>query len=121
MKRTNATRKTSEELRNRIANIILFQISDPRLQMVTVTGADVSKDRAYADIYVSADKGSYEEVEAGFEAAKGRIRSLLARELEWRVTPELRFHIDTTVDNAERIAKVLEEERQWQDSITQEQ
>ena len=110
MKKTEATRKTSEELRARVANILLFEVSDPRLQMVTVTGAEVSKDREVADVYVSADSERYEEVAAGLEAAKGRIRSLVGKNLGWRVTPELRFHIDTTVDDAMRIARALDEE-----------
>lgn len=115
----SASRKTAEELRSKVANILLFHISDPRLEMVTVTGADVSKDRAYADVYISADQDRYDEVMEGLEAAKGRIRSLLGKNLTWRVTPELRFHIDTTVDHAARIATVLEEEQQWQNSISQ--
>jgi len=121
MKKTSATRKTSEELRSRIANVILFNISDPRLEMITVTGADVSKDREVADVYISADADRYDEVAAGLEAAKGRIRSLVGKNLGWRVTPELRFHIDTTVDDAMRIARALEEEGKWHDSISHEQ
>lgn len=121
MKKTEATRRTSEELRGKIANVLLFHISDPRLEMVTVTGCDVSKDREVADVYVSADADRYEEVVDGLAAAKGRIRSLVGKSLNWRVTPELRFHIDTTVDEAMRIAEVLGEEREWHDSISQEQ
>lgn len=121
MKKTSATRKTSEELRARIANVILFNISDPRLEFVTVTGCDVSTDREVADVYISADAGRYDEVVAGLEAAKGRIRSLVGKNLGWRVTPQLRFHIDTTVDDAMRIAQALKEEGEWHDSISQQQ
>lgn len=120
MKQTPTSRKANENLRDRIASVILFHISDPRLQMVTITGCEVSKDRSVANVYVSADKDRYDEVKEGLEAAKGRIRSLVGKELKWRVTPELRFIIDTSVDNAEHIAAVLESERQWLDSISQE-
>ena len=41
--------------------------------------------------------------------AKGRIRSLLGHALGWRVTPEILFEIDTTTDEAERIARALED------------
>ena len=41
-------------------------------------------------------------------AAKGRIRSLLARSLDWRVTPELQFKIDRSTDEAEAISRALE-------------
>ncbi len=118
MKKTPATRKASEILREKIASVLLFHVSDPRLQMVTVTECVVSKDRSVAQVFVSCDKARYDEVAAGLEAAKGRIRSVVGRELDWRVTPELRFTIDTTVDTAERIAEVLEGEREWASSIT---
>ena len=46
----------------------------------------------------------------GLEAAKGRIRSLVGKSLGWRVTPELRFFIDPSVDAAERIASLFSDE-----------
>ena len=49
-----------------------------------------------------------EEVLEALDAARGRIRSLLARALDWRVTPELEFRIDRSTDEAERIARALE-------------
>lgn len=121
MKQTPNSRRANEALRSKVASVLLFHISDPRLEMVTVTDVKVSKDRSVADVYVAAGKDRYEEVKAGLEAAKGRIRSLVGKELGWRVTPELRFEIDETVDDAEHIAIVLESERKWQDSITREQ
>ncbi|MDO4850376.1 MAG: 30S ribosome-binding factor RbfA [Actinomycetota bacterium] len=107
MKQIPSSRKTNEIARERIAQILLTQVSDPRLAMVTVTGCEVAIDRSVCNVYISADRASYDEVEAGLESAKGRIRYLLGKGLDWRVTPELRFMIDTTVDEAERIAEAL--------------
>lgn len=121
MKQNAASRRTSEELRTKLANVLLYNISDPRLQLVTVTDVEVSKDREVADVYISADKDRYDEVLEGLEAAKGRIRSLVGKSLGWRVTPELRFRIDRSVDEAERIAAVLGEEQKWQSSISDQQ
>ena len=107
MKQIPSSRKTNEIARERIAQILLTQVSDPRLAMVTVTGCEVAIDRSVCNVYISADRASYDEVKAGLEAAKGRIRYLLGKGLDWRVTPELRFMIDATVDEAERIAEAL--------------
>lgn len=112
MKQTPTSRRLNEELREKIANVLLFHISDPRLELVTMTDAEVSKDREIANVYVSADAERYDEVLAGLEAAKGRIRSLVGKSLGWRVTPELRFFIDPSVDAAERIANLFAEEDQ---------
>ena len=110
MKQTPTSRRVNEELREKIANVLLFQIADPRLELVTVTDVEVSKDREVANVYVSAEARRYDEVMEGLEAAKGRIRSLVGKSLGWRVTPELRFFIDPSVDAAERIASLFSDE-----------
>lgn len=107
MKQTPATRRTGEQLREKLGSILLFEISDPRLDLVTITGVEVSVDRAFARVYVSCEADRYDEVLEALQSAKGRIRSLLSRSLDWRVTPELAFKIDRSTDEAERIAAAL--------------
>ena len=108
MKQNNATRRRGEQLREKLGYILLFEISDPRLDLVTITGVEVSIDRSFARIFVTCDGDRYEEVLEALASAKGRMRSLLARTLDWRVTPELDFRIDRSTDEAERIARALE-------------
>lgn len=108
MKQTPASRRSGEIAREKLASILLFEISDPDLDLVTVTGVDVSVDRSFMRAYVTCEPGRYDEVLAALGRAKGRIRSLLGRALGWRVTPELAFAIDTSTDEAERIARALE-------------
>lgn len=107
MKQNEATRRLAQEAREKIATILHSEISDPRLRDVTVTDCEVSVDRSLCKVYVAAPPGTYEEVLAGLESAKGRIRSLLGRSLSWRVTPELVFSIDTSTDEAMRITEAL--------------
>ena len=109
MKQNQHSRRTNEQARVKLANILLFEISDPDLALVTITGVEVSVDKSYLRAYVSCDAERYDEVEAALARAKGRIRSLLGRSLGWRVTPELDFRIDTTTDEAERISRALED------------
>ena len=75
--------------------------------MVTITSCEVSFDRSVANIYYTTEPSRYLEVAAAFEAAGGRIRSLMAKKLSWRMAPELRFMLDSSVDEAERIASAL--------------
>ncbi|NHM16104.1 30S ribosome-binding factor RbfA [Eggerthellaceae bacterium zg-887] len=108
MKQSAANRKVNEHAREVIAHILLFEISDPRLQLVTVTGCEVSYDRSYCNVFYTTEPERYEEAAAAFKKAAGAIRSLMAKELSWRVAPELRFLLDESVDNAERIAEALQ-------------
>lgn len=107
MKQNEATRRLAQEAREKIATILHTEISDPRLRDITITGCEVSVDRSLCKVYVAAPPGTYDEVMAGLESAKGRIRSLLGRSLTWRVTPELVFSIDTSTDEAMRITEAL--------------
>ena len=105
MKQTQATRRLGEQLREKLGYILLFEVSDPRLDLVTLTAVEVA---VFARVYVSCDASRYDEVMEALASAKGRIRSLLARSLDWRVTPELDFRIDRSTDEAERITRALE-------------
>ena len=107
MKQSSSNRRVNEQAREVISEILLFEISDPRLDMVTITGVEVSYDRSVANAYYSTEPSRYTEVAQAFNAAAGRIRSLMAKKLSWRVAPELRFHLDESVDNAQRIAEAL--------------
>ena len=110
MNQNSSSRRLNEQAREVIASALLFDISDPRLSMVTITSCEVSFDRSYCNVFYTADAKSYDSVAAAFEGAKGRIRSLMAKRLSWRVAPELRFHLDQSVDHAERIERVLRRE-----------
>lgn len=107
MKQNSSSRKVNEQAREVIAGILLFEISDPRLRMVTVTGCEVSFDRSVCNVFYTTDKERYDDVAEAFQKASGRIRSLMAKRLSWRVAPSLRFILDASVDEAERIANAL--------------
>jgi len=107
MRHSHGSRRVSEQAREKLASILLFEVADPDLSLVTLTGVRVSPDKSFVRAYVSCEPERYETVTAALDRAKGRIRSLLGRALGWRVTPELSFEIDTTEDEAQRIAAVL--------------
>ncbi len=111
MRQTPRTRRLNEAVAEAIAVILETDIADPRLDLVTVTGADVAQDLSIARVYVTAhgDSERYEEVLTGLESAKGRIRSLLARAVPMRQVPELRFELDTSVDAGMRMREALEQ------------
>jgi len=108
MKQSSSNRKVNEQAREVIAGILLFEISDPRLELVTITGCEVSYDRSVCNVFYTTEPDPRQPVAGPFQKASGRIRSLMARKLSWRIAPELRFLLDKSVDEAERIASALE-------------
>lgn len=112
MKQGSSSRKVNEQAREVIASILLFEMTDPRLNMVTITSCEVSFDRSVANVFYTTEHSRYVEVARAFQSAAGRIRSLMAKKLSWRVAPELRFMLDSSVDEAERIASALARDAQ---------
>ena len=109
MKQNQNSRRVNQAAREKLGYILLFEVADPDLALVTLTGVEVSVDKSVLTAYVSCEESRYDSVRAALKRAKGRIRSLLGHSLGWRVTPELIFEIDTTADEAERIAVALED------------
>lgn len=91
------------------ASIIQVDVKDPKIGLITVTGAEVSPDLKLATIYYSVygDKEKRKETAAALERAKGFVRRELGLRLEIKATPEIRFVYDDTMDRGMRIEELL--------------
>ena len=107
MKQNSSSRRTNAQAKEVIASILLFDISDSRLERVTITGCEVSFDKSVCNVFYTAPKDEYEGAQVAFSKAGGRIRSLMSKQLKWRKVPELRFILDDTVDVAARLSDAI--------------
>ncbi|WLQ12052.1 30S ribosome-binding factor RbfA [Hahella aquimaris] len=110
--------RVAEQIQKELAQLIQRELKDPRLGMVTVNSVKVSKDLSYADIYVTVL--NLKDVEDGdaskaslkvLESAAGFLRSELGRAIKLRVMPQLRFHYDASVSNAQRLGALIQKAR----------
>ena len=106
--------RIADRIRLEISEMLIREISDPRLKQIFITDVKIDKELAYADVYVSAIEGlsRSKEVLAGLESASGFIKRTLASRIELRAFPRLRFHWDVTPENADHIEKLLAELRE---------
>lgn len=111
MKSTPRTRKLGESVREALAEVLREDVADPRLDFATITSVQVSSDLSIADIHVTThgDAERYEELLEGLRSADKRIRGGLARRVQLRRIPELRYHLDTSVDEGMRIYEALKD------------
>jgi len=103
------SQRIADRIREELSEILLHDISDPRLGGVSITDVAVDRELAYAEIYVSAVEGSQraETVLAGFDHARGYLRRELAQRVELRTFPRLRFHWDPTPERAENLERLI--------------
>jgi ribosome-binding factor A len=107
-----------------LSDIVRRRVKDPRLEGLTITGARVSPDYQYADVHVyclGGDPEALKEALQGLDSARGFIRRELGSRLRIRYTPELRFHLDESIDYGDHIESLLaqiREERQAREDGT---
>jgi len=108
----NRTDRIADQIQRDLAGMLQREVKDPRVGMVTINSVNVSKDLAYADIYVTFMALDEEQgVDAGLkvlEHAAGFLRSLLAKGIKLRVMPRLRFHYDHTIVDGPRMSRLID-------------
>ena len=103
--------RVAEAIQHEVGAMLWRGLKDPRIGLVTVTGAKVSPDLREAWVYyaVHGDARARQDTALGLEAAKGFIRREVGRAVRLRVTPELHFVVDESIDRGERIELLLKE------------
>ncbi len=103
--------RIADRIRQDLSEMLIREISDPRLHQIFITDVKVDRELAFADIYVSAVEGAKRSAEIleGLEHAGGFLRHALAKQIELRTFPRLRFHWDPTPEHADHIERILAE------------
>ncbi|MBN1536581.1 MAG: 30S ribosome-binding factor RbfA [Anaerolineales bacterium] len=96
-------------IKEELSEMLINDISDPRLSGIFITDVKVDRELTFADIYISAVEGIqlWREIKSGLEHAQGFIRHMLAERIELRVFPRLRFHWDPTPERAASLDKLF--------------
>ena len=106
-------KKVDSILMRELSMIISQELNDPLLGFPTVTEVDIAPDYSSAKVYVSFLGKNYKKRD-GLEAlrrSKGHIKSLLAKRVNMRRIPDLIFIVDDSLDKAERIEKIINNEK----------
>jgi ribosome-binding factor A len=105
------TQRLADQIQREVATLIRLEVKDQRLGMVTVSSVKVSPDMGYADVYVTVMGHTLEEKPdeslAVLNAAAGFLRGELGRAIKTRVTPRLRFHFDEVTARGNRMAALI--------------
>jgi ribosome-binding factor A len=101
--------RLAEALKEEIAEVVGFELDDPRIGLVTVTDVVIAKDTRDARVYVLV-QGDEDEIEKAMKAlhhSEGFVRQQVAINLDMRFAPHVHFVRDTAEENAARVGELL--------------
>ena len=112
--RKNSIKNTriNGEVQRELSNIIRGEINDPRINPLTsVVAVEVAPDLKTCKAYISVlgDEESQAKTLAGLKSAEGFIRSKLAKTVNLRNTPEIRFVLDQSIEYGVKMSKMIDE------------
>lgn len=121
--------RVADQIQRELATLIQLEVNDPRVGMVSVTSVTVSKDLAYAKVYVTIlnslsdnaelnsstlsepgglDKLEIEENLKALKQASGFLRTMLSKRLKTRSVPKLQFHYDGSVERGHQLSSLID-------------
>lgn len=103
------TARVARQVQQELSQIIEEDLKDPRVGMVTLTAVHMTPDLRLARVYFSrfGEPEKRQEAKEALEHAAGFLRRELGQRLRLRYLPELRFHIDDSLDRYDRISELL--------------
>jgi len=112
MKNNKRITRINEEVKREISIIIQQEIKDPRLAvMISVVNVDVTSDLKFAKIYVSTfcSKEEKEKVSEALKKASPYIKREIAKRINLRITPELIFILDDSIEYGAKMSKLIDD------------
>ena len=112
--RKNSIKNTriNGEVHKELSNIIRGEIKDPRIHpMTSVVAVEVAPDLKSCRAYISVlgDEKAQRDTLAGLKSAEGYIRTKLARSVNLRNTPEIRFIMDQSIEYGVNMSRMINE------------
>lgn len=107
----NRLGRIDEELKKEISQIINYELKNPKITgLISVTKTKITPDLKYAKVYVSIlNSKNLKETLANLKKSSGYIRTEIAKRINLRITPELIFVLDDSMEYGAKIDQILKE------------
>ena len=103
--------RVADQIQRELADLIQHEIKDPRVGQVTITAVEVTRDYSHAKVFYTTLANTEEKflVENGLEHAKVFLRYSLSYRMKLRITPQLHFIYDESVERGVRLSKLIDD------------
>ena len=113
MKKTShKSQRINGEVQKELSRIIRMELKDPRINpMTSVTDVTVTQDLKYCKAYISVlgDEKSQQDTIKGLKSAEGYIRTMLAKSINLRNTPQITFILDQSIEYGVKMSKMIDD------------
>lgn len=103
--------RVAEQIRRELADLLLFEVKDPRTKLVSITSVELTPDYAHAKVYYTSlqDASRLPEVAQGLKAASGYLRRELGARVRIHTNPELHFVHDESIERGVALTRLIDE------------
>ncbi|HWT71129.1 MAG TPA: 30S ribosome-binding factor RbfA [Oxalicibacterium sp.] len=104
--------RVADQIQRDLAELIAYELKDPRVGMITITEVQVTPDYAHAKVFFTTlvdNPDAIRKTLAGLQAASGYLRKELGRRLTIHTLPELHFVHDTSTARGIEMSKLIDE------------
>jgi len=107
---TDRINKINQAVKREVGEILQQELRDPRVEFVTITAAEVSRDLQRAWIYYSVlgDEAKTKAAQQALNSATGLVRKLVGQRVRMRYTPQIEFVLDKSIAYSMRIEATIE-------------
>src|SRR5580692_4034673 len=105
------TQRVADLIQKTLAQLLVQETDDERFRLVTITSVTVSRDLSYAKVYVTVlldEESKIKEVVQALNLAAKSLRYHLAREVDLRIVPELKFVYDESTAHGFRLSNLID-------------
>ena len=110
-KNSNRMNRIDEELKKEISNIVTYDLNNPNITgLISVTKVKVTPDLKYAKVYISIiNSKNTKETFVHLKKASGFVRTEIAKRINLRITPEIIFELDDSIEYGAKIDSILKD------------
>lgn len=110
-KRTSPNRNVqiADQIQRDLSELIMREVKDPRIGLVTIQSVELTPDYAHAKVYFTTFTGNPADTQEALNRAAGHLHNLLFKRLHIHTVPTLHFHYDQTIEKAVAMSRLIDE------------
>jgi ribosome-binding factor A len=101
--------KIADQIQRDLSELIMREIKDPRVGLVTIQSIELSPDYAHAKIFFTTLSQDVAATQKALNDASGYLHNLLFKRLQIHTVPTLHFHHDKTLESAFEMSKLIDQ------------